>query len=155
MKTLQTITETVAAVLLLAIVLILVGQVITRYGLSLSLSWPEELSRYIFVWLVFVGGAAAVGAGESLVVDSLTELAPPRIQHIARVIAPVGALVGLGVLVYACMPLLLGPVARTASPASGVTLFWVYMAVPVGCAIAAIFLIHAFIREIQHSDAAP
>ena len=149
MKTLQTATEILAGAILLAIVLILAGQVFSRYGLSLSLSWPEEVSRYLFVWLVFIGGAAAVGKGESLVVDSFTHLASPRMKRVARITAAAGALVGIAILVYTCLPLLLGPASRTASPASGVRLFWVYLAVPVGCIIAAIFLMHALVREIR------
>lgn len=140
--------------ILLAIVLVLLGQVFSRYVFSLSLSWPEEVSRYLFVWLVFIGSAAAIGAGESLVVDSLSELSPPRYQHILRVIAPIGGLVGIGILVYTSLPLLMGPVGRTASPASGVTLFWVYIAVPVGCTLAAIFLIDGLVREIRNAKEA-
>lgn len=151
MKTLQVITETVAGMILLAIVLVLLGQVFSRYGFSLSLSWPEEVSRYLFVWLVFIGSAAAVGSGESLVVDSLSELSPPGYKHIFRIIAPIGGLIAIGILVYTSLPLLLGPVSRTASPASGVTQFWVYMAVPVGCTLAAIFLINSLVREVRNA----
>jgi TRAP-type C4-dicarboxylate transport system permease small subunit len=149
LKTLQFVTQAFAALILLAIVLVLSGQVFSRYALSLSLSWPEEVSRYLFVWLVFIGGAAAVGAGESLVVDSFTELAPPALRRTARIVAPAGALLGIGILLYTCMPLLLGPASRTASPASGITLFWVYLAVPVGCAITAVFLFNAMLSEMR------
>ncbi len=148
-RSLQLAAGAAAALILLAIVMILAGQVFSRYVLSLSLSWPEEVSRYLFVWLVFVGGAAAVGSGQQLVVDSLTEFGPPGLQRAARIVSPIGALLGIGILLYTCIPLLVGPASRTASPASGIPLFWVYLAVPVGCAIAAMFLLHSLVRELR------
>ena len=38
-------------------VLVTLAQVIFRYVLAAPLPWSEELARYCFVWIVFLGGA--------------------------------------------------------------------------------------------------
>ena len=54
MKRLGAIVESVAAVLLAVVVIIVLVQVFGRYILQVSLSWPEELARYVLVWLMFL-----------------------------------------------------------------------------------------------------
>ena len=36
---------------------ILFGQTVMRYVFNAALNWPEELSRFVFIWYVFVGMA--------------------------------------------------------------------------------------------------
>jgi TRAP-type transport system small permease protein len=148
---LQKITEYVAALLLALIVAVIFTQVVCRYFLAISLSWPEELARYLLVWLVFIGGAAAVGRGEQLVVDTLTELSSHRFKRVVRFIAPVGGLLGVIVLTYSCIPLF-GPASRTVSPATDIPLGWIYAALPTGSLLAAIFLIHSLYYAIRYPD---
>ena len=50
-------------ILLLGMVASSFAQVGFRLVLDHPLAWSEELSRYLFVWLSFVGGALAVAEG--------------------------------------------------------------------------------------------
>ena len=43
-----------------AIALISFIQIIMRYALGSSLSWPEELNRYLFVWFAYISLSYAV-----------------------------------------------------------------------------------------------
>lgn len=45
---------------LIAMTLIMGVQVFCRYVLGMSLSWSEELTRYIFIWCGFLASATAV-----------------------------------------------------------------------------------------------
>ena len=63
MKAFEKALEAAAAFLLTGVVGIVLVEVVARYLLKISLSWPEELARYTLVWLTFVG--AAVGAAGS------------------------------------------------------------------------------------------
>jgi TRAP-type transport system small permease protein len=147
MKLLRSLTEIWAAFILVLIVSVVCIQVVGRYFLHLSLPWPEELARYLLVWLVFIGGAAAVGAGEQLVVDTLMELSSPRYRRLFRFIAPIGGLIGICILLYTCIPLF-GPASRTVSPATGIPAGWVYLALPVGSVLAGLFLLDSLYREM-------
>jgi TRAP-type transport system small permease protein len=45
--------------------------VVLRYGFGSGIAGSEELSRLLFVWMVFIGGAAAYPAGEHMAFTSL------------------------------------------------------------------------------------
>lgn len=139
MKRIQSAVETVAAILLGAVAVVVFLQVITRYVFEMSLPWPEEAARYLLVWLVFIGAAAAGAHGQQLVVDTLTETLPQRFQPAVKVFSALAGLVALAILVWASLPLF-GPPARTTSPATGLEMRWVYLALPVGVAFLAFFL---------------
>jgi len=46
-------------------------QVFFRYVVQSSLGWSEELSRYLFVWLIFIGSAVALPKGFHIAIDML------------------------------------------------------------------------------------
>lgn len=55
-------------------------QVFFRYVLLKPLSWSEELARYCFVWLSFIGAAMALGQKLHFGIDYLVNKFPPRIR---------------------------------------------------------------------------
>ena len=48
--------------------------VVLRYGFGSGVAASEELSRLLFVWMVFIGGTAAYPAGEHMAFTSLVGL---------------------------------------------------------------------------------
>ena len=65
--------------LCLAIMVVLVfGNVVLRYGFGSGIPASEELSRLLFVWMVFIGAAAAYPAGEHMAFTSLAGLLAQR-----------------------------------------------------------------------------
>lgn len=66
-----------AAILAFALmVTVVVAAVFWRYVLNDSLVWAEELARYLFVWVTFLGGGIGVGKNIHVGVDSLVMLLP-------------------------------------------------------------------------------
>jgi TRAP-type C4-dicarboxylate transport system permease small subunit len=52
--------------------------VVLRYGFGSGIAASEELSRLLFVWMVFIGAAAAYPAGEHMAFTSLAGLLARR-----------------------------------------------------------------------------
>ena len=52
--------------------------VVLRYGFGSGIAASEELSRLLFVWMVFIGAAAAYPAGEHMAFTSLAGLLAKR-----------------------------------------------------------------------------
>jgi len=83
-----------ATLALLAILLAVVGgQVFARYVLNRSLVWSEELARYLFVYLVFLGAAMALARQRHIQVSVVVERLPPSLR---RAVAVAGELLLLG-----------------------------------------------------------
>ncbi len=59
------------AFLILAMTLLIFWQVVARYVMNDSLTWSEEIGRYMFVWITFVGLPAALKAGAHVAIDLL------------------------------------------------------------------------------------
>ncbi len=64
----------VAVVILFSIVVIVVSaQVFSRFVMKLSIRWADELSRFAFVWLVYIGGAVTIRDGRNVCFDLLLD----------------------------------------------------------------------------------
>jgi TRAP-type C4-dicarboxylate transport system permease small subunit len=68
--------EALLVVCLGAMVLMVLGNVILRYGFNSGITASEELSRFLFVWLTFVGAVVGLREGAHLGVDTLVRKLP-------------------------------------------------------------------------------
>jgi len=57
---------------------ILVRFVLPKFGLVVSVPWTEELARYLMIWCIFLGAAAATRAGDLIAMDTLTTVLAPK-----------------------------------------------------------------------------
>jgi len=148
MKYISTVTETVSALFLAAVVVIVLIQVVARYVLQLPISWPEEVARYTSVWLTFVGAAAAAARHQQITVDLLTPILPHRARSAMKVVATVCGLLVVGLLMWAVQPMF-GIAGLSASPGSGIQARWVYLSLPVGVGMLAVFLLSDLVRLLR------
>lgn len=72
--------EVCIAVSLAAMGVLVFGNVVLRYGFNSGIAFSEEISRLLFVWLVFLGSILASREHAHLGVDSLVR----RLPHGAR-----------------------------------------------------------------------
>ena len=78
----------VAMVLCLALMVILVfGNVVLRYGFNTGITVSEELSRWLFVYVTFLGAIVAMREHAHLGVDSLVKRLPPIGKKICLVVS--------------------------------------------------------------------
>ena len=75
-------------------------QVISRYtALIPAWIWTEELSRFLFIWMIMLGAMIAVREGTHFVIDVLPPL-PPRADAMLQVVANLFVLVFALVFVW-------------------------------------------------------
>ena len=60
-------------ILMFSMLAIITAQVLSRYIFSSPLTWSEELGRYIFVWMSFLGMAVGVKQGSHVALDILVK----------------------------------------------------------------------------------
>ena len=94
----------VLATLSLSLVGLVLVAVFFRYGLNRSLSWSDEVVRYLFVWCTLLGAAVTLREREHIRVEYFVELLPPRARRVVDAAMLLGvclfqvALVALGVM---------------------------------------------------------
>src|SRR3990170_4887410 len=68
--------DMILAAILGVIVIVMFLQVFFRYALNNSLTWNEEITRFLFIWLVFLGTALNIRDKWNIGVDLLAGLLP-------------------------------------------------------------------------------
>lgn len=76
---------------------VIATQVVSRYGLDRPLSWPEELSEFLFITLTFIGATAVLKRGGHFSMDALVQSLPEG----ARTFIHRASMVLMGVLAAA------------------------------------------------------
>ena len=74
--------ETILLILLVLMTCIMGIQIVSRYVFQNSLTWSEELVRYMFVWSAFLGIPFCIKHGLSIKVDQFRNLFPVPLQRI-------------------------------------------------------------------------
>lgn len=64
------------------ITIIIFIQVIFRCLIGSSLSWTEEISRYLEVWIVFLTAGYALGKGQHICMDLLIHILPANVNFV-------------------------------------------------------------------------
>jgi TRAP-type transport system small permease protein len=64
-------------VLMLSLMVVMVfGNVVLRYGFNSGLDFSEELSRFLFIWITFLGAIIAMRENAHLGLDTLVRVLP-------------------------------------------------------------------------------
>lgn len=131
-----------ASVIVISVIMVIVtlAQVIFRYVIAAPLPWSEELARYCFVWIVFLGGAIGLSRGIHLGVDLLVNMLPVPLRRGLDALTSLLIAGFAATVIYASYPVLNMNMFQT-SPALGIQMTWIYAAIPVSMAL--IFLICA------------
>ena len=64
--------EYLLVVLMVVEVVVVFAQVLTRYVFHSPLAWSEELARYIFIWLIWLGTSISMKSKEHIRMDMLS-----------------------------------------------------------------------------------
>ncbi len=120
--------------LLAAMTLAVFLQVLLRYVFTYALDGLDEVPRYLFVWVVMVGAAAAMHRGEHTALDYFRDRLSGRGRALARILTE-----GAGMLLFLSFiktGFVLVPNSQLQTSAGlGLPLGYVYAAVPVGAAL--------------------
>ena len=85
--------------LFIAMTLAVCSQVVFRRT-GISVQWTEEISRYFFVWLIYLGAAKAVKGSKHLKVDILSLVVKKRGNFIFSIIGSVSSILFWVILSY-------------------------------------------------------
>jgi C4-dicarboxylate transporter DctQ subunit len=139
-RLLSRLVESLVILIAAIIVTIVTAEVALRYLFSHSMIFTEELSRYLMVWIVFLGSALAIRDGSHIHIQILVKRLDSRMQQIVKLAAYaliIAFLVFITVEGLKILPRQLQQMCITID----ISLFYFYLAIPVGSILMIIFLL--------------
>jgi TRAP-type C4-dicarboxylate transport system permease small subunit len=126
----------VVAFLLVAMSGIVFGNVICRYFLNTTWGWYEEVSRFLLIWIVFLGAVICLIKGDHLSIDLLSIVFSPRVCRKFAILTDVLVLVALAIMCQGAWDMAIDSL-QSGWVASSVPIpyGWVYMVGPVSAAL--------------------
>lgn len=141
--------EEVLLVILLAGMAVIMGiQVFCRYVLSMSLSWSEELTRYLFIWAGFLSISYCTKRCISIKIEQFVALFPKRGKALFKVINhTVELMLFFYLLPFSWRYLNLAIATGQTSPALGIPMYLVQAAPLAGFLLAAVRILQRWVIE--------
>jgi TRAP-type C4-dicarboxylate transport system permease small subunit len=136
-----------AALLLVAMSGILFLQVIYRYVLLLPLPWSEEAARFCLVWFAMLSSCIAGQQGAHFSIRWCLRWFSPTWRELARMLVLALSIVVFVFLAYTGF-LYLAVVEDLVATATQISMFWVYLAIPVGCGSLALIQTLEFLDAV-------
>lgn len=145
--------NTITCLLLVIMTIAIFLQVVTR-TLDYSISWSEELARYCFIWLVYIGISFAVAKKSHIKIDAITMLLDKKENKYLSLFADGVFFVFSCVILFKSTQMVMNlySLGQT-SPALGLPMWIVYLAGPVGFALTAFRLIQQMSQTFEELKA--
>ena len=116
-------------------------QIITRFVLEQPAEWTEILIRLSLIWMVFMGIPAAFRQGAMVSVDVLYRWSPAKIKRLLDWVVCLAALGLIFVIVWWGWDYAVRGRVQTMAGLESISMFWGYVAMPVGGVFAALGII--------------
>lgn len=117
--------ELLVVVALVSMVVMVFGNVVLRYGFNSGITVSDEMSRYCFVWLTYIGAMIAMREKGHLGVDTL-------VKHLPRAGKKVCLFLSESLMLWCNGLFLLGTwrmhelQVSNVSPVVGISMIWIY-----------------------------
>ncbi|HEY8356047.1 MAG TPA: TRAP transporter small permease [Ramlibacter sp.] len=139
--------EVLVVACLVAMVIMVFGNVVLRYGFNSGISISDEMSRYCFVWLTYIGAMIAMREREHLGVDTLVKHLP-RAGKKACLFASEALMLWVNVLFFIGTWKMHELQVTNVSPVVGISMIWVYGIGYVVAVVMALFNISVLWRLV-------
>jgi TRAP-type C4-dicarboxylate transport system permease small subunit len=136
--------------LVAAIAVVICAGVWYRYVLGDALSWSEEIAKFLMVWLTFTGAPIALHQGGHVAIELLPDALPARLRQAVRLAVFLIILALMAVFVHQGMVLAWNARMQIAATLSfGFSLFWIFVAIPVGGALMFCVALELALRALR------
>ena len=135
---------------LLILVVVLAAQVFFRYVLGVGLAWSEEVSRFAFVWFVYISASLAAQRGTHIRVAVATGWVPGG-ARVALLVAD-AVWIAFNAFVVVAGVLLLQRMFKYPSYSTSLflPLAWVYVIIPIAHALMILRIVQRQVESWRH-----
>jgi TRAP-type C4-dicarboxylate transport system permease small subunit len=132
---------------LVAMVVMVFGNVVLRYGFNSGILISEEMSRYCFIWLTYIGAMIAMREREHLGVDTLVRRLPRAGKKVCLFLSE-AMMLGVNVLFFIGTWKMHELQVTNISPVVGISMIWVYGIGYVVAVVMALFNLAVLVRLV-------
>lgn len=130
----------VVVLLLAAMSTIVFANVSLRYLSNFSITWAEEVARYLMIWMTFLGAGLSLRIGGHVAITNLHDFLGIRLQRALR------ALIGLLLICFFVAMMWIGyeymtRMGRQLTPATRIPFSYIYAAMPIGFVLMIVHLL--------------
>jgi len=129
---LRSILDKVTIVVLAAMTILVFTTVVLRYVFSFGVRWTDELTNFLFIYVVFLGIAIAYRNDDHIIVQILLGIFPPRFRRVLALVAHfVNGLIMIVIAAYG-IPIIFGKIGQSLTPGLRIPRAYIYAALPIG-----------------------
>lgn len=119
-----------------------------RYVLHMSLGFYDELARYLFIWVSFLGAAVGVKRHGHFAINLVVGRLSGPLRLAFNVFSTLGMLLFAGMLVSNGLTMV-RLTSRELSPAMEISVAYLYAIVPISGALMILYLLPHLIRQLR------
>jgi TRAP-type C4-dicarboxylate transport system permease small subunit len=134
-----------------AIALVIAASVFWRYALNDALSWAEEVSKYLMIWMVFTGAPIALRQGSHVAIEIFPNALPERAKQLVFALVSLVIAALMVVLIHRGSTFAWNGRTQTAIIIGDFSLFWLFVSIPIGSAIMLLVALEAALRRFAHA----
>lgn len=130
-----------------AIVAVIFYAVVMRYIFHRPPAWSEELSRFVFIWMIMFSAVLVTREESHIQITFVLDLLPKTLRFFVSnfvrllMIGFCWVMVQQGLRIY---PI----VAEASSPSFGISMGWLYLSIPVSGILMGIYILETIVKSI-------
>jgi TRAP-type C4-dicarboxylate transport system permease small subunit len=117
--------EFLVVVCMVAMVIMVFGNVVLRYAFNSGITVSDEMSRYCFIWLTYIGAMVAMHEGGHLGVDTVVKHLPVLGKKVCLFLSE-SLMLFCNVLFFMGTFEMHGLQVSNVSPVVGISMIWIY-----------------------------
>jgi len=125
--------------LLSSLVLLVFTQIVLRYLFNSGIAWAEEVSRYLFVYVVFLGIAIGIHEKSHIALEILTKVVE-KYTILFKIIVWIAEIIFFGLILIYGIIFAVSSYGYISS-LTKIRMCWVYMIVPISGGLSLLFVI--------------
>lgn len=140
--------EYALGILLILMTIVMSIQVIARYAFSYSLTWSEEITRYMFIWSGFLSISFCYKKGIVIKIEQAVNVLPESLRKVVRILEKLAAFSFFAYMIPFAYKFLVASIeSGQLSPAVRLPMYILQVAPLVGFILTAIRILEGIVNE--------
>jgi len=148
LRIMDKIIDTITALLLAIMVSSIFLQVVARYVFNNALPWPEELGRFLFAWIVFLGIVSVLRSDEMLSLNLIYSVLPKQIGNYLKLFISIVVFLFLLIIIKGGWEFMSRQMSQT-SVAMSIPMWIVYLVIPLGTSLMALEMFLQIVLQVR------